>query len=39
MVTTFLVLFLVPAMIGVQGDIGALKNRIWAGRVEAAKAR
>jgi len=27
MVTTFLVLFLVPAMIGIQGDIGKLANR------------
>ncbi|MEM9625746.1 MAG: efflux RND transporter permease subunit [Pseudomonadota bacterium] len=28
MVTTFLVLFLVPALIGIQSDIGALKSRL-----------
>ncbi|MGI9501105.1 MAG: efflux RND transporter permease subunit, partial [Geminicoccaceae bacterium] len=31
MVTTFLVLFLVPALIGIQGDIGVLVSR-WLGR-------
>ncbi|MEM7044949.1 MAG: efflux RND transporter permease subunit, partial [Pseudomonadota bacterium] len=28
MVTTFLVLFLVPVLVGIQADIGALKNRL-----------
>jgi multidrug efflux pump subunit AcrB len=33
MVTTFLVLFLVPVLIGIQADIGRLKSR-WLGAVE-----
>ena len=37
MVTTFLVLFLVPALIGIQADIGALTSR-WFGRAKAATA-
>lgn len=37
MVTTFLVLFLVPAMIGIQGDIGALRDRLAAKFGPAAK--
>jgi multidrug efflux pump subunit AcrB len=28
MVTTFLVLLLVPAMIGIQADVGALRRRL-----------
>jgi multidrug efflux pump subunit AcrB len=34
MVTTFLVLFLVPAMLGIQADVGALRQRV-AGRQPA----
>jgi hypothetical protein len=34
MVTTFLVLFLVPAMLGIQADLGALRTRV-AGRQPA----
>jgi len=37
MVTTFLVLFLVPALIGIQADIGKLRSR-WLGRPETATA-
>ncbi|MEZ5935551.1 MAG: efflux RND transporter permease subunit [Alphaproteobacteria bacterium] len=37
MVTTFLVLFLVPAMIGIQADIGTLASR-WFGRHRTAAA-
>ncbi len=33
MITTLIVLFLVPAMMGIQGDIGRLKNR-WLARSE-----
>jgi hypothetical protein len=32
MVTTFLVLFLVPAMIGIQADLGALRQRAARGQ-------
>ena len=35
MVTTFLVLFLVPVLIGIQADIGALRSRWFRRQTEA----